>query len=151
MDVLAFSYTWVIMYLHDIGFKKRWNVKARPQSFSLMSIQKTPYSQDYENSELSFLFRYKLKHQKEDKTQKGRTRTKWIMKLAVWTGVNSFSFVQWPSIVTCTIATYRSQLTHWFHQLLTMIIGSVSTILHPEFLSQVWKRQEGSTMVLDST
>jgi hypothetical protein len=64
------------MYLHDIGFKKRWNVKARPQSSSLMSIQKTPYSQDYENSEISFLFRYRLKHQKEDKTEKGRTRTK---------------------------------------------------------------------------
>jgi hypothetical protein len=60
----------------------------------------------------------------------------------------SLTPIQGPSTVTCLIVTFVSQLPHWLHQLPTAGKAGVNTNLHTEFLLQIWKQQEDSTVLL---
>jgi hypothetical protein len=54
----------------------------------------------------------------------------------------SLAPVQQPSTVARMIVTSLSQLSHWLHQLPTVVKASENTNLHTEFLLQIWNNMK---------
>ncbi len=60
----------------------------------------------------------RTKEQGRRNTQKGRTSSKWSLKLAVWTEVTVFHLFSKHQQKHVRFVSFLSQLNHWLHQLL---------------------------------
>ncbi len=136
---LALMYQWVLVYFGQIGFIKLINSKKKLEIYShenweisILTIKKgrtrfktfLPLKQDISNFCWcqSTSSRYRLKNWEEKRTKGKRTKANYN-KTSNMNNNDNISPIQGPSTVSCMIASYLSQLTHWVHQLPTVGIG----------------------------